>query len=191
MAPSPLGDVLAVPIADVKPYKGNPRKMPQKAVEQCAASIREFGWQQPLVVDQDMVIIVGHTRYQAAKHLGEKQVPVVVADHLTPEQVRAYRVADNRVRDYTTWDFPQLINELDGLDDDFAGVLDLADWQNIITQYEEAKDESRLDFEPEVVARLVVEHALTVVFDSRENADRAAPGILDMPGAVNVSYSRK
>ena len=140
-------------IGKIKPYSKNPRKIPAKAIEQCAESIREFGWQQPLVVDADMVIIVGHTRYEAAKHLGEAKVPVVVADDLTPEQVRAYRIADNRTRDYTTWDFPQLISELDGLDEMFADVLDLADWQTIISQYEKDQEEARLSTSDDEVTK--------------------------------------
>ena len=192
MAPNPLGAVRLVPINQLKPYPRNPRKVPAKAVEQCAASISEFGWQQPIVADPDMVIIAGHTRYAAAKHLGLAEVPVVVADNLTPAQVRAFRIADNRTHDYTAWDYPQLMAELNGLDDDFAKVLDLADWQDIITQFNDAKDESALGFDdPETIAGLTPEHSLSVTFDSKENADKAGPGILDMPGVTNVTYSRK
>jgi ParB-like chromosome segregation protein Spo0J len=79
----------------VRPYENNPRNN-DKAVDAVAASIKEFGFSQPIVVDTDSVIIVGHTRLKAALKLGLERVPVVVASHLTPEQVRAYRIADNK-----------------------------------------------------------------------------------------------
>src|SRR5205823_11608904 len=82
------------------PYSRNPRKIPAKAIEHCAESIKTFGWQQPLVVDADMVLAAGHTRHQAARSLGLKMVPVVVAD-LTADEARAYRIADNRTHDYS------------------------------------------------------------------------------------------
>jgi len=91
-------DVEMRDIGDVKPYEGNPRQNAD-AVDAVAASIREFGFRQPLVVDEDGVIVVGHTRYQAAMKLGLTQVPVHVAKGLSPEQVRAYRLADNATRD--------------------------------------------------------------------------------------------
>jgi ParB-like nuclease domain len=191
MAPSPLGEVVAVPLSSVKPYPDNPRKVPQKAVEQCAASIREFGWQQPLVVDRDMVIIAGHTRYAAAKYLREQEVPVVIAGDLTPEQVRAFRIVDNRTHDYSSWDYPLLMGELEGLDDAFAEVLDLADWGSIIQQYDTAKAEAELSFSPEVAASIAAEFRMTVTFASQEEADKAAPDILDIPGVVDVAYSRR
>lgn len=84
-----------VSIQNVKPYPKNPRDN-DAGVDAVANSIKEFGWQQPIVVDNDNVIIVGHTRYKAAKKLGMKQVPVVVADKLTDEQAKAYRLADNK-----------------------------------------------------------------------------------------------
>lgn len=84
-----------VSIQDVKPYANNPRDN-DGGVDAVANSIKEFGWQQPIVVDKDNVIIVGHTRYKAAKKLGMKEVPVVVADKLSEEQVKAYRLADNK-----------------------------------------------------------------------------------------------
>jgi len=103
-------------IGDVKPYEGNPRQNEQ-AVDAVAASIREFGFRQPLVVDEDGVIVAGHTRYQAALKLGLTQVPVHVAKGLSPEQVRAYRLADNATRDLSEWDYELLPIELGELKD--------------------------------------------------------------------------
>lgn len=103
-------------IDDIRPYENNPRDN-DDAVDSVANSIKEFGWQQPIVVDKDMVIIVGHTRYKAAKKLGMDKVPVVVASELTPEQVKAYRLADNKVGELADWDMEKLNTELDGIED--------------------------------------------------------------------------
>ncbi|WP_278338641.1 ParB N-terminal domain-containing protein, partial [Varibaculum cambriense] len=129
--PRPLGKALETPINLIKPAPDNPRKIPEKAVEQVAKSIQEFGWQQPLVTDKDRVIIAGHTRYLAAKKLGLKTVPCIKATHLTPKQAHAYRIADNRSHDYTTWDYPELIQQINELDD-FNDVLDVQDWATVL-----------------------------------------------------------
>lgn len=108
--------VVTYQIADVKPYENNPRNN-DSAVDAVAASIREFGWQQPIVVDKDGVIIAGHTRYKAARKLGLAEVPVVVADKLTEEQIKAYRLADNKSGELADWDMEMLENELAGIAD--------------------------------------------------------------------------
>ena len=102
-----------VAIDSVTPYEKNPRKIPKEAVDKVAASIREFGFKQPIVVDKDMVIIVGHTRLMAAKKLGYEKVPVLVASDLSPEKARAYRLADNKTNELTDWDFDTLQKELE------------------------------------------------------------------------------
>lgn len=102
-------------IEDVKPYERNPRKN-DDAVEYVANSIKEFGFQQPLVVDKDGVLIVGHTRLKAAEKLGLKEVPVVVADNLTDEQAKAYRLADNKTGEMASWDWEALNLELEDID---------------------------------------------------------------------------
>lgn len=103
-------------LGDIRPYEKNPRKN-DGAVDAVAASIREFGWQQPIVVDKDGVIIAGHTRYKAAKKLKLKEAPVVVADGLTEKQVRAYRLADNKSGELAEWDMALLDEELAALAD--------------------------------------------------------------------------
>lgn len=123
-------EVIIKDISEIRPYENNPRNN-DEAVDAVANSIREFGWQQPIVVDKDGVIIAGHTRYKAAQKLGAKKVPVVVADHLTDEQVRAYRLADNKSAELATWDDQALEDELDSILDidmsDFGFDLDLSD----------------------------------------------------------------
>jgi DNA modification methylase len=102
------------PLDRVRPYENNPRNN-DKAVDAVAASIKEFGFSQPIVVDSDSVIIVGHTRLKAAQKLGLDRVPVVVASHLTPEQVRAYRIADNKTAEIAEWNYDLLPIELSAL----------------------------------------------------------------------------
>lgn len=106
--------VKETPLSDIRPYPGNPRRNDQ-AVQAVANSLREFGWKQPIVVDADGTIIAGHTRYKAAQALGMNEVPVVVASDLTPEQVYAYRLADNKTAELAEWDADLLAVELDGL----------------------------------------------------------------------------
>ena len=103
-------------ISSIKPYENNPR-LNDDAVEAVAASIREFGFRQPVVVDEAGVIIVGHTRYKAAVQLGLEKVPVHVATDLSAEQVKAYRLADNRTGELAEWDWDQLKFELGDLQD--------------------------------------------------------------------------
>jgi DNA modification methylase len=98
-------------IDDIRPYERNPR-INDQAVDAVAASLAEFGFRQPIVVDADGVIIAGHTRWKAAKKLGLAKVPVHVATDLTPEQVRAYRIADNKSGELAEWDLEILPIEL-------------------------------------------------------------------------------
>lgn len=98
-------------IKAVIPYENNPRKN-DPAVDAVAKSIQEFGWRQPLVLDAQGVIVAGHTRYKAAKKLKLKSVPCVLADDLTPEQIKAYRIADNSTNSIAEWDIDLLLSEL-------------------------------------------------------------------------------
>src|SRR5262245_52019414 len=95
------------PISRLQPSENNPRDN-DAAVDAVAASLRAFGFRQPLVVDEGAVIIVGHTRYKAALKLGMTEVPVHVARGLSPEQARAYRIADNQTATLATWDEDKL-----------------------------------------------------------------------------------
>lgn len=99
------------PLAEVRPYDKNPRHN-DAAVEAVARSIQEFGFRQPIVIDRDGVIVVGHTRWKAAQKLGLTEVPVHVAVDMTPEQARAYRIADNRTADLAEWNVDLLAVEL-------------------------------------------------------------------------------
>jgi ParB/RepB/Spo0J family partition protein len=107
-------EVTLVSIDDVRPYDANPRVNDQ-AVDAVAASLREFGFRQPIVVDERNVIIVGHTRWKAAKKLGLANVPVHVAKDLSPEKVKAYRIADNQTNTLAEWDYELLPIEIKDL----------------------------------------------------------------------------
>lgn len=109
----------------VRPYPNNPRKN-KKAVAAVAKSVREFGFKVPIVVDTEGVIITGHTRREAALSLGMKTVPVIVADDLTEQQIKAFRLADNKVAEIAEWDDDALQEELASLDAAALGI-DMSD----------------------------------------------------------------
>ena len=114
-------EIKQLKLKDLIPYANNPRK--KQAIDKVASSIKEFGWQQPIVVDQDMVIVVGHTRYQAAQKLGLDKVPVQIATGLTDAQIKAYRLLDNRANQDALWDDDMLkieVQDIDKMDIDLA-----------------------------------------------------------------------
>lgn len=129
------------PIKSIRPYEKNPRRN-DEAVDAVASSIREFGWQQPIVVDKDGVIIAGHTRYKAAKKLKCDTVPVVVADDLTEDQVKAYRLADNKTGELAEWDTALLDEELAELAD-----FDMSQFGFDTILQEEAREAEEDDYE--------------------------------------------
>jgi len=190
--PIPLGTVKTVPIGEVHPSSANPRKIPQSAVDIVAKSIAEFGWQQPLVVDAGLVVIAGHTRLLAAKQLQLATVPIVIADHLTEAQVRAYRIADNRSGDFTSWDFAVLTTQLEELSEEFSDVLALADWQSIVASLDEvaAPEDAPDEALDALTSYLSAEFAITVVCDSENTARTVAAAMIDMPGVIDVRNKR-
>jgi len=120
------------PITHVKPYPGNPRAN-AGIVDQLAASIREFGWQQPLVVDREGVLVIGHARLQAALALGYEEVPVVVCD-LPADKVKALRIADNRTREFAEWDLELLAEELRGVPEDLLAIVGFTPADDLLQQ---------------------------------------------------------
>jgi site-specific DNA-methyltransferase (adenine-specific) len=105
-------EIIYLKIKDLKSYKNNPRKISQKAVDSVASSIEKFGFKQPLVVSSENEVVVGHTRLKAAKKLKYKEVPCFKADDLTEEQLKAYRIADNKTHEFSSWDDEKLNEEL-------------------------------------------------------------------------------
>lgn len=104
---------------EIKPYENNPRNN-NEAVEKVAVSITDYGFRVPIIIDSNNVIVAGHTRYKAALKIGCESVPCIVIDDLTPEQIRAYRLVDNKTAEYSSWDFEMLEKELKNLDIDIS-----------------------------------------------------------------------
>lgn len=109
-------DIVNRRLAEIHPYENNPR-FNDEAVDAVAASIQEFGFKVPIVLDSDGVIVAGHTRWKAAFKLQLETVPCVVADDLTPEQIKAFRLADNKVAELAYWNEEALAMELEGISD--------------------------------------------------------------------------
>lgn len=136
--------IINLKIGDLMPYEKNPRKN-DEAVQFVAESIKQFGFKVPIVIDKDNIIVSGHTRYKAAKQLGLEEVPCIVADDLTDEQVKAFRLADNKVSEKAEWDFELLEEELANIIDidltdlGFANVEEI-DWEEV-TDLEESEYE--------------------------------------------------
>lgn len=107
-------EIINKKIEELKMYDKNPRKN-DDSVDYVANSIKQFGFKVPLVIDKDGVIVTGHTRYKASKKLGLKEVPCIIADDLTPKQIRAFRIADNKVTEKSSWDLDLLKEEFDDL----------------------------------------------------------------------------
>ena len=112
--------IISLPIGEIRPYENNPRKNAD-AVKYVKESIRQFGFKIPIVIDSDRVIVCGHTRLLAAKSLGLSEVPCIMVDDLTEDQVNALRLADNKVSEFSEWDLDLLGAELESL----AGDCDL------------------------------------------------------------------
>ena len=114
--------IIELAVKDIIPYERNPRKN-DKAVDAVAESIRQFGFKVPCVVDSNHVLVTGHTRVKACKKLGIEKVPCVVADDLTEDQIKAFRLADNKVGEIADWDFDLLADEIADIEidmDDFG-----------------------------------------------------------------------
>lgn len=107
-------EIKMIKVDNLKPYENNPR-FNDDAVENVANSIKEFGFKVPIVIDKDNVIVAGHTRYKASMELGLKEVPCIVADDLNEEQVKAFRLADNKVSEKASWNYELLDLELDDI----------------------------------------------------------------------------
>lgn len=137
-------DIQLKKLSEITPYEKNPRKN-DEAVKYVAESIKQFGFKVPIVIDKDGIIVAGHTRYKAAKKLKMDEVPCIVADDLTDEQIKAFRLADNKVAEKAEWDFDLLDIELDG-------ILDI-DMESLGFEFEEETEPEEVeedDFEAEL-----------------------------------------
>ena len=129
---------------EIKPYENNPRKN-DEAIKYVAESIKQFGFKVPIVIDKNGVIVAGHTRYKASKKLGLEEVPCIVADDLNEEQIKAFRLADNKVAEKSEWNF-------DLLDEELGDILnlDMSDFGFELKLDEEEKEVEEDDFEIEL-----------------------------------------
>ena len=116
-------EIKYIPIKDIKPYKNNPR-LNEEAIPYVMNSIKEFGFKNPIILDKNNVIVAGHTRLESAKRLDMKEVPVIYVDDLTEEQVKAFRLADNKVAEKSLWDYTKLDEELDSILDIDMSMFD-------------------------------------------------------------------
>jgi ParB-like chromosome segregation protein Spo0J len=145
-------EIINKAVEDLIPYENNPR-INDEAVKYVAESIKQFGWKVPIVIDGNNVIVTGHTRLKAAKELGMTEVPCIIADDLTEEQIRAFRLADNKVGEIAQWDMAKLELELEEIDFDMGdfGFIELADL-DVDEFFEDAepKEENEPEEEKEV-----------------------------------------
>lgn len=121
--------IVYVKLADLRPYENNPRNN-DNAVQYVRNSIEEFGFRVPLVIDKDNVIVCGHTRYKAAVQIGLEEVPCILADDLTEDQINAFRLADNKTQELAEWDWNKIGIELDsitGIDMSLMGFEEFID----------------------------------------------------------------
>lgn len=122
-------NIVVKKLGDLIPYENNPRRN-NEAVEYVANSIREFGFKVPIIIDKNDVIVAGHTRWLAGQTLGLEEVPCIVADDLSDEQIKAFRLADNKVSEIAGWDFDLLAEELADIDLDMTDFgFEVDDWE--------------------------------------------------------------
>lgn len=107
-----IPEITEVPIDQIRPSKNNPRKHPKKQLKQLKRSLKKFGWMLPILIDSDGIIFAGHGMFQAALKLGYAHIPVISVGHLSDEEIRAYRIADNKLAENSEWDNEILISEL-------------------------------------------------------------------------------
>lgn len=154
-----------IKISELKEYENNPR-INDNAVDKVAASIREFGFKVPIVIDKNNVIIAGHTRLKASKQLGLEKVPCIVADDLTEEQVKAFRVADNKTAELAEWDIDKLESELSELQD-----FDMEQFGFDLSEFETAEETEREDISDklkeqfEIIVKCQDEREMEMLFE--------------------------
>ena len=128
-------------VNDIKPYKNNPR-INEKAIPYVMNSIKEFGFKNPIIIDKNNIIICGHTRLESAKRLKYTEVPVIYADDLSDEQIKAFRLADNKVSEIAEWDLELLDDELSEIDLDMEQFgFELSDGESLFEEEEKEEKE--------------------------------------------------
>ena len=146
-----MDNIVYKSIKELKPYKKNAKKHPKEQVEQIANSIKEFGFTQPVLIDKNNCVVAGHGRILGAKKAGLKEVPTLCLDDLTEEQIKAYRLADNKLNE-SEWDFSLLDDELGMLSDDIDMSLFGFDFSE-----EGQKKEKKVEFKVKKQNKVIVE----------------------------------
>lgn len=141
-------EIKQIRLEHLKEYENNPRQN-DEAVDKVAESIKKFGFKVPIIVDSDLEIIAGHTRKKAALKLGLDEVPVIVADDLNDEQIKAFRLADNKVAEFSEWDMELLMSELEEIEIDMEN-FGFDELEKIEIEPDE-EDTSSVDLEENVV----------------------------------------
>ena len=141
-------EIFEIKLDSIKPYENNPRII-ERAIDKVAESIKEFGFKVPIIVDKDNVIVAGHTRLEAAKKLGLETAPCIKADDLTPEQIKAFRLADNKVAEFAIWDAEKLEFELAQIETINMGYFGFEESENEAEGEPEFETERTLEYEPE------------------------------------------
>lgn len=167
-----------ISLDELTPYERNPRRN-DASVDKVAASIREFGFKVPIVVDKDKVIVAGHTRYKAALQLGLGKVPCIVADDLTDEQIKAFRLADNKVGEGSEWDMGLLDLEL-------LGVGDI-DMEQFGFEFAEPEKEAKERPEVEFTEVLGEEHNYIVLYFDNDVDWLQMQSLIDVGEKMNLS----
>ncbi|MCY3636389.1 MAG: ParB N-terminal domain-containing protein [bacterium] len=173
-------EVTAWPIDQLTPHPTNPRSISDHAVQAVAELIRRYGWRQPIVADTDGVIVVGHTRFYAARLLGHDTVPVHVAAELSDEEAMGYRIGDNAANRLTDWDPALLYDTLSQMGDDYDELAKA-------TALEKSTIEALLDPKPEGILTEATEATywvtLSVPAEKREELDAAVARLAKRVGA--------
>ena len=135
-----------MPISKLSEYEDNPRVIPSRAISSVAKSLEKFGWRQPIVVDANYVIVSGHTRLKAAVSLNMTEVPVHVANDLTDDEIKEYRIVDNRSAEFAEWDFSLLEEEAENLN---TSVIDwgFIDTPTYTPEYQDIEDDDPDDYD--------------------------------------------
>ena len=192
--------ILTLPIGEIRPYEKNPRKN-ENAVKYVKESIRQFGFKVPIVIDSNRVIVCGHTRLLAAKSLGLTEVPCIMADDLTDDQIKAFRLADNKVGEFAEWDLDLLGDELNAIAD--ASDIDMGDFGFDLSDDDEETEvvEDEVPEEVEPVCKngeiwLLGEHRLmcgdsTSAEDVSKLMDGSKADLLFTDPPYGVSYEKK
>ena len=163
-------EIVYVAIEKIKPDKNNPRNN-KKAIDKVVKSIREYGFKVPCVLDSNFVLITGHTRYEAAKKIGMKKIPCIIADDLSTAKANAFRIADNKVAEYSQWDMNKLKDELSKLSLEDISFEDLG-FDNSEAGYLEDVDIDALFEEAEEVQKKNSNFVITIKCKSQKQYER-------------------